>query len=81
VSQGEPQLRLFPVASRTRLILGGAAVHRCDKLVLPKPIGLTAERVCLELLPKEFKKHIADERGDHGNFKIGSGKNISDGPS
>jgi hypothetical protein len=32
----------------------------------------------LELLPKKFKKAVTDERGDHGNSKIGSGKNICD---
>jgi aromatic ring-opening dioxygenase catalytic subunit (LigB family) len=37
--------------------------------------------VCLESLSKKFKKDITDERGYHGNFKIGSGKNISDCPS
>ena len=37
--------------------------------------------VCLESLSQKFKKDITDERGYHGNFKIGSGKNISDCPS
>jgi hypothetical protein len=32
-------------------------------------------------LSKKFKKDIADQRGDHRNFKIGSGEKISDGPS
>src|ERR1700680_3388727 len=34
----------------------------------------------LEFFSKEFKKDITDERGEHRNFKIGSGKNISDSP-
>jgi hypothetical protein len=34
----------------------------------------------LELLPQKLKKYIPDERGDHRNFKIGSGENIFDGP-
>lgn len=34
----------------------------------------------LESLSKKFKKAIPDERGDDGNFEIGSGENVSDGP-
>jgi hypothetical protein len=37
--------------------------------------------VYLESFSKKFKKDITDERGYHGNFKIGSGNNISDCPS
>jgi hypothetical protein len=37
--------------------------------------------VCLESLSKKFKKDVTDQSGRHGNSKIGSGKNISDGPS
>src|SRR6266446_3521384 len=36
---------------------------------------------CLESFSKKFKQDVADERGDHGNCKIGSGKHISDCPS
>jgi len=37
--------------------------------------------VYLESLSEKFKKDITDERGYRGNFKIGSGKNISDCPN
>jgi hypothetical protein len=37
--------------------------------------------VCLEFLAKKFKRDITDERGYRGDYKIGSGKNISDCPS
>jgi hypothetical protein len=37
--------------------------------------------VCLEPLLEKFKKDITDERGYRGNFKISSGKNVSDYPS
>jgi len=30
----------------------------------------------LESLSEKFKKHIADERGCHGDCKVGSSKNI-----
>src|SRR6202011_4208615 len=37
--------------------------------------------VYLESLSEKFKKDITDERGYRGNFKIGSGKNITDSPN
>jgi hypothetical protein len=40
----------------------------------------TQIRIPLESLPQKLKKHIPDERRNHGNFKIGAGKNIFDGP-
>jgi len=43
--------------------------------------GVFAQSVCLEFLSKKFNKDITDERGYRGDFKIGSGKNISDCPS
>ena len=36
---------------------------------------------CLTFFPKKFKGDVADDRGYRGDFKIGSGKNISDCPS
>jgi hypothetical protein len=36
--------------------------------------------VRLESLPKEFKKAITDERGDHGNLEVGRRENIYDCP-
>jgi hypothetical protein len=35
---------------------------------------------CLEFLPEKLEEDIADQRGDHGNFKISRGKHVSEGP-
>src|ERR1700746_344690 len=35
----------------------------------------------LESFSKKFKKATADQRGDHSDFKIGNGENISEGPN
>src|SRR5271169_5414329 len=36
---------------------------------------------CLKSLSKKFKEDVSDDRGYRRNFKIGSGKDISDCPS
>lgn len=38
-------------------------------------------RVCLESLSKKFENDITAERGDRGNFKIGSGEDIFQCPN
>src|SRR5579863_4029845 len=44
-------------------------------------VGFVLRFVSPELLAKKFKKDITDERRDHGDSKIRSGKYISDCPS
>jgi hypothetical protein len=60
---------------------GGTGVIIAGALFSVSVAATIQSRICLEFLPKKFKKAITDERGDHGNSKIGSGKNISDCPS
>ena len=38
-------------------------------------------RLCLESFSKKFEEDVTAERGDHGNFKIGSGEDIFERPN
>jgi hypothetical protein len=55
------------------------AVHRRNAIAVSFA-AKTQSHVCLEFLSKKFKKDITDERGYRCDFKIGSGKNVSDCP-
>jgi hypothetical protein len=63
------------------LLRGGIGVIIAGALLLFLFAARNQSHVYLESFSKKFKGDIIDERGYHGNFKIGSGNNISDCPS
>jgi hypothetical protein len=74
---------LGDVVNRVRgdWLRGGTGVIIAAATLAVSVAAKNQSRICLEFLSKKFKKAITDERGDHGNSKIGSGKNICDCPS
>ena len=74
------------LAATSQGSFAGRIFHR-NALTIPPTQALSGielecdrSQVFLEPLSQRFKKHITDERGYHGNFKIRSGKNISECP-
>ena len=66
---------------RGGLLRGGTGILIAGALLLFLLRPKIRATFALESLSKKFKKHITDEPGDRANYKIGSGKNISDCPS